>query len=340
MPPKSKVDLYAAIRRDARSGMSNRAVQRKYGVGFRTVKAAMESVWPEPRKQLPPRRTRLDAFKPTIDQMLRADLDAPRKQRHTVKRIFDRLLDEHGAVEVTYCCSPSADTDRGGTGAAERIPQTHMPGAEAEVDFGDVTIRLAGEQVKVYLFSMRLSYSGKAVHRIFASCGQEAFFLGHVHALSVLGGVPCGEALLPRSTTSRVSSVPTITAVTLSTACTRPWRSVGDPPQEQFGLLLGHHGPGDQTDRGPGPGPSGTRTGHQPHTERRAAAYSQDGGRPRPARRCNSRATLPAHHPASHRHRSRISGPRQPEPGGVRRGSCRDRRRQALAVVTIAEPPG
>jgi hypothetical protein len=60
-------------------------------VGFRTVKAAMESVWPEPRKQLPPRKTRLDAFKPVIDQMLRADLDAPRKQRHTVKRIFDRL---------------------------------------------------------------------------------------------------------------------------------------------------------------------------------------------------------------------------------------------------------
>ncbi|WP_420802703.1 hypothetical protein [Streptomyces cavernae] len=102
MPPKSKVDLYAAIRRDARAGMSNRALQRKYGVGFRTVKAAMESVWPEPRKQLPPRKTRLDAFKPAIDQMLRADLDAPRKQRHTVKQIFDRLLDEHGAVEVTY----------------------------------------------------------------------------------------------------------------------------------------------------------------------------------------------------------------------------------------------
>ncbi len=107
MPPKSKVDLYAAIRRDVRSGMSNRALQRKYGVGFRTVKAAMESVWPEPRKQLPPRKTRLDVFKPVIDQMLRVDLDAPRKQRHTVKRIFDRLLDEHGAVEVTY----EVDTD-------------------------------------------------------------------------------------------------------------------------------------------------------------------------------------------------------------------------------------
>ncbi|CAM5635551.1 hypothetical protein SAURM35S_03923 [Streptomyces aurantiogriseus] len=56
------------------------------------------------------------------------------------------------------------------------MPQTHMPGDEAEVDFGDVTVRLAGELVTCYLFSLRLSYSGKAVHRVFASCGQEAFF--------------------------------------------------------------------------------------------------------------------------------------------------------------------
>lgn len=43
-PPRSKVDLYAAIRRDARAGMSYRALMREYGVGFRTVKAALESV--------------------------------------------------------------------------------------------------------------------------------------------------------------------------------------------------------------------------------------------------------------------------------------------------------
>ncbi|CAM5740371.1 hypothetical protein SALBM311S_02691 [Streptomyces alboniger] len=154
--------------------MSNRAVQRKYGMGFRAVKAAMESVWPEPRKQLPPRKTRLDAFKPVIDQMLRADLDAPRKQRHTVKRIFDRLLDEHAAVEVAYPLvrayvatrRPQIRIEAGRGPLNAFIPQTHMPGAEAEVDFGDVTIRLGGEQVKVFLFAMRLSYlrQGGAPH--------------------------------------------------------------------------------------------------------------------------------------------------------------------------------
>lgn len=63
-PPKPKVDLYAAIRRDARADMSYRALMRELGVGFRTVKAAVESVWPPPRKKPRPRWTRLDPYKP------------------------------------------------------------------------------------------------------------------------------------------------------------------------------------------------------------------------------------------------------------------------------------
>jgi len=58
--PKSKVDLYAAIRRDARTGMSTRAFMRKYGVGFNTVQRPLTSALPEPRKKMRPRVTRLD----------------------------------------------------------------------------------------------------------------------------------------------------------------------------------------------------------------------------------------------------------------------------------------
>jgi transposase len=196
MAPKSKVELYAAIRRDCRAGLSKRAVMRKYGVGHPTVQNALESAWPRPRKKLPPRPTRLDPYKPVIDEMLRADLDAPRKQRHTAKRVFDRLLEEHQAHGVSYgMVRDYVAVRRGeiramaGCGPVEAfVPQSHRPGVEAEVDFGDVTVRLAGQTVTCYLFSFRLSYSGKAVHRIFASGGQEAFFEGHVHALSVLGG--------------------------------------------------------------------------------------------------------------------------------------------------------
>lgn len=92
--PGSHVELNAAIRRDARSGMSNRALQRKHGVGYRTVAAALESAWPKERKPPPKRGSRLDHYRGVIDDWLRSDLDAPRRQRHTAKRIFDRLLDE------------------------------------------------------------------------------------------------------------------------------------------------------------------------------------------------------------------------------------------------------
>ena len=67
--PRSRVDLYAAIRRDARSGMSNRALQRKHGVGFRTVTAALESAWPKERKQPPKRGSRLDVYRVVIDEL-------------------------------------------------------------------------------------------------------------------------------------------------------------------------------------------------------------------------------------------------------------------------------
>ena len=197
MPQMSKVELYAAIRRDHRGGMSMRELERKHGVTWRTVRKALDSSWPEPRKKLPPRATTLDPYKPVIDEILRADLDAPRKQRHTVTRIFHRLVEEHGA-NVSYGIvryyvadrKPEILVESGKAPLEAFVPQTHLPGHEAEVDFGDVTVRLAGELVTCYLFSFRLSYSGKAVHRVFASCGQEAFFEGHVHALRTLGGVP------------------------------------------------------------------------------------------------------------------------------------------------------
>ena len=67
------------------------------------------------------------------------------------------------------------------------VPQTHEPGAEAEVDFADLWVDLAGVRTKVSLFTLRLSYSGKAVHRVFPTQGQEAFLEGHVHAFDGVG---------------------------------------------------------------------------------------------------------------------------------------------------------
>ncbi|WP_405531048.1 IS21 family transposase [Streptomyces canus] len=202
MPPgQSKVELYAALRRDAREGMSNRALERKYRVGWRTVQKALSSAWPQPREPYAPRRSKLDPFKPVIDQMLLADLDVPRKQRHTVVRIYRRLINEHAMDDVSYQVvrahvakrKPEIRVEAGRGPAQVFIEQSHLAGAEAEVDFGEVAVRLRGELVKCHLFCLRLSFSGKAVHRVFASGGQEAFFEGHEHAFRVLGGVPFGK---------------------------------------------------------------------------------------------------------------------------------------------------
>lgn len=199
---RSKVELFAAVRRDSRiEGLSVRALARKYGVHRRMVREALSSAWPQPRKKQPPRRSRLDPFKPVIDAMLRADLDAPRKQRHTARRIFDRLVAEQEMEGISYATVSDyvswrrADVRReaGLAPAQVFIAQSHRPGAEAEVDFGEVWVRLAGRSTCCYVFTFRLSFSGKAVHRVFASCGQEAFLEGHVHAFGVLGGVPTGK---------------------------------------------------------------------------------------------------------------------------------------------------
>ena len=85
---------------------------------------------------------------------------------------------------------PEVRVEEGRGPARVFIPQHHPPGLEAEVDFGELWVRLAGVMVKCYLFAFRMSYSGKAVHLVSATCGQEAFLEGHVHAFAVLGGVP------------------------------------------------------------------------------------------------------------------------------------------------------
>src|SRR5260370_24683845 len=98
----SRVEVFEAIRRDRRAGLWIRALAERHGVHRRTVRQALDDAAPRPRKVPVRRSARLESWKAVIDEMLVADLDAPRKQRHTARRVAARLADEHGVTGVSY----------------------------------------------------------------------------------------------------------------------------------------------------------------------------------------------------------------------------------------------
>jgi len=196
---RSRVELFEAIRRDERlEKLSIRALADRHGVHRRTVRQALGNAVP-PERRTPARAApKLDPAKGLIDAMLTEDLSAPRKQRHTARRVLARLVDDHQLTDLTYSAvrdyvakrRPEILAAAGKAVEEAFVPQTHEPGAEAEVDFADLWIDLAGIRTKCFLFTLRLSFSGKAVHRAYSTQGQEAFLEGHQQAFEILGGTP------------------------------------------------------------------------------------------------------------------------------------------------------
>ncbi|WP_433501776.1 hypothetical protein ACQP1K_28800 (plasmid) [Sphaerimonospora sp. CA-214678] len=173
------MELFAAIRWDEKQlGLSIRELATKYGVHRRTVRQALACPIPPERKDPLRSAPVRDSIAHLVDQILKADCLAPPKQRHTARRIWERLLDEH-QVSVSYSYVAKYVHHRRGeinaehaqrTGvAAGFVPQLHEPGKDAEVDFADCYVKLAGKVTKCFLFSFRLSCSGAGVHRVFAS---------------------------------------------------------------------------------------------------------------------------------------------------------------------------
>jgi transposase len=188
------VEQFERIRRDRRDAeLSIRELARRHRVHRRTVRQALADAVPPARKT--PQRVApvLGPHEATVRAWLEADKDAPRKQRHTARRIWERLVEEEGAVVSQSAVRALVARLRGEIGLGRpvvTVPQTHPVGEEAEVDFGEFYAVIAGTMVKLWMFVMRLSHSGKAVHIAYANQAQESFLDGHVRAFAALGGVP------------------------------------------------------------------------------------------------------------------------------------------------------
>ena len=188
------MEQFEQIRRDReREGLSIRALAERHGVHRRAVRQALESPLP-PVKRAPVSRPapKLGAYRAVIDAWLLDDRVAPRKQRHTAKRIHQRLVDEHGAdvAEVTVRQYVRARKRELGWPVGDVfVPQVHAPGIEAEVDWGEAIVEFSGVETKVHLFVMRASFSGAAFCQASLVETQQAFLELHVQAFEWFGGV-------------------------------------------------------------------------------------------------------------------------------------------------------
>jgi transposase len=93
----SRVELYERIRKDSREGLSVRALAARYRVHRRTVREALVSATPSARKTPERESPALGPWSALIRSWLEADRKVPKKQRHTARRVWQRLVDEHGA---------------------------------------------------------------------------------------------------------------------------------------------------------------------------------------------------------------------------------------------------
>ena len=139
---RSKVELFEQIRRDRRvAELSTRELAQRHRVHRRTVRQALDNAVPPPRKPYAVRvKPVLGVWAAVIDGWLLADRDAPRKQRHTARRVWQRLVAEHGATLSESTVTRYVARRRVELGLVDvevSVPQAHAPGAEAEVDFGE-----------------------------------------------------------------------------------------------------------------------------------------------------------------------------------------------------------
>ena len=189
---RSKVELFEQIRRDHdREGASKRELARRYGERRRTVRQALESATPPPRRDPERLAPALGAHHERIDSWLRDDLDAPPKQRHTARRIWLRLISEEGAEVSERQVCRYVQARRRALGQIEaHVPQAHPPGYEAECDWGEAKVVIAGVPTTVQLFVIRLSHSGASWVEPFPRQDQLPFLEARVRAFKFWGGVP------------------------------------------------------------------------------------------------------------------------------------------------------
>ena len=199
------VEVYAAVRHFVFiAGNSRREAARVFGLSRETVsKMCRFSLPPGYTRIKPVAKPKLGALLPVIDAILESDRTAPVKQRHTAKRIFERLRDEHGYTGGLTVVKDYVRIAR----AKSRetfVPLAHPPG-HAQVDFGEAVGVIGSVRQKIHFFCMDLPQSDAPFVKAYPAETTEAFLDGHVSAFAFFGRVPL--SILYDNTTIAVAKI-------------------------------------------------------------------------------------------------------------------------------------
>jgi len=184
------MDQWSEIRRRVLTKeLSKRQACEQYQIHWKTLEKMLRySEPPGYRRASPRRKPMLDPYLERIEQILVADRQEPPKQRHTARRIYQRLKDEHGYTGGESTLREVVRQMREQT-AEVFVPLSHPPG-EAQVDFGHAQVMVAGERVSASYLVMTLPYSDAFFCCVFPKECTETFQEGHVRAFEFFGGVP------------------------------------------------------------------------------------------------------------------------------------------------------
>jgi transposase len=191
---RSKVELFEQIRREYEFGVGTIAgVAKKLKVHRRMVREAIGSALPVLRKKVERPRWKLGAAVVLVEQILEADKKAPRKQRHTARRVWQRIQQEIPNCRICERTVRQYVHDRkialGLVVHETFVPQSYAWGVEAQVDWYEAYADLSGERTKLQVFSMRSMASGAAFHCAFLHATQQAFLEAHELAFAYYSGV-------------------------------------------------------------------------------------------------------------------------------------------------------
>lgn len=192
---KLEMDMYKDIRKSYLKGESQRSIARRLGISRQTVKKYCEgSTHPDERKSYarePDVITEdiksfiLDCFKEDKDENLK-------KQKHTAKRIYDRLVEEKGftGAESTIRKAVKVLLGEETVPPQSNVPLSYEPGEAIQIDWGEVTVYLDGEKTKLYIFCGRLCYSCDIFVQAFKSPNEESFLEAQQLMFDFFSGIP------------------------------------------------------------------------------------------------------------------------------------------------------